>query len=260
MKKLLITSATATALAASSQAALIDLWEFSESNGTGLSGALSNTGNNLGNDATLVSVQNGTLEFSSDWDGSSGTASTFRTTDLSTDPITSGIVQVSWTVTSASFVNTEAVGGAGRVGFELRDTDPSNNNFATVKLNYLGASNEFALDYGDGQAVIASGTSLSDLNVRYVADLDNAGNAGSYRVYYSFGAGPETALITDGILDAGVQIDDFRTVQQVTNGGTDWRAGDTVYIDNLRVESIPEPSSTALIGLAGLGFILRRRR
>ncbi|SHK42594.1 PEP-CTERM protein-sorting domain-containing protein [Rubritalea squalenifaciens DSM 18772] len=31
-------------------------------------------------------------------------------------------------------------------------------------------------------------------------------------------------------------------------------------LDNIRVAAVPEPSSTALIGLAGLGFILRRKR
>ena len=32
------------------------------------------------------------------------------------------------------------------------------------------------------------------------------------------------------------------------------------YIDNLVVEGVPEPSSAALLGLAGLGFLARRKR
>ena len=37
-------------------------------------------------------------------------------------------------------------------------------------------------------------------------------------------------------------------------------ANQTVTIDNLRITTIPEPSGVALIGLAGVGMLLRRRR
>ncbi len=40
----------------------------------------------------------------------------------------------------------------------------------------------------------------------------------------------------------------------VANGGNDW------YVDNVVVDIVPEPSSSALVGLAGLGLLLRRRK
>lgn len=54
--------------------------------------------------------------------------------------------------------------------------------------------------------------------------------------------------------------DDFIALtfaQQNASGGTVFGSAD---IDNLTVNTIPEPSSTALLGLGGLALILRRRK
>ena len=37
-------------------------------------------------------------------------------------------------------------------------------------------------------------------------------------------------------------------------------ANETLLIDDLRIQTVPEPSGVALLGLAGLGLIMRRRR
>ncbi len=40
----------------------------------------------------------------------------------------------------------------------------------------------------------------------------------------------------------------------------DLKPGDATVFDNLTIDAVPEPSSTALLGLGGLALILRRRR
>lgn len=243
-------------------ATIVDSWTFGQADGTDLAGVLSNNGTALGNNSGgLVTTQGGELEFTSDWNGATGSASTFRTTNLDTDPITSGLVQVQFTVTSAGFTATDAVDGSGNVWFGLRDTNPSNNEFARGRLRYEGGPNQFVIQ-GNGNTALAtfSGNSLSDLTIRYVVDLDNQTALDSYQLFYTIGINPEVQVLSTQLdPTGGLQIDDFRLAQQITNGGTDWRAGDTMTIDNLSVSIIPEPSA-AFFGGLGMLCLLRRRR
>lgn len=75
-----------------------------------------------------------------------------------------------------------------------------------------------------------------------------------------------------GVLDSGINFGASRS--SVTNRGFDGKIDEVglwsrslsstevaeLYSLGLSGQSIPEPSATALIGLAGIGFILRRRR
>ena len=47
---------------------------------------------------------------------------------------------------------------------------------------------------------------------------------------------------------------------RLTSNGTDGDFATTHWVDNISVNAVPEPSSTALLGLGGLALILRRRK
>ncbi len=244
-------------------ATIIDQWDFTYADGTGLNTALSNNGTKLGTDSPPVSVQGNALEFGSN---NPTTASTFRSGTLSTSPLSSGQVEVSWDVVSADFTLTSAiVDASGQVGFGLRDTIPGNNDIAFARLRYQQSSDSFQLQYSDDvgnnqTAGTFAGHNLANLSIRFVADFDNAGSAGSFQLYYTLGAGAEVAAVTTGVIEAGTQVDAFRTVQQITNGGTNWQVGDTMLIDNLTVQIIPEPSTAALMVVIGGALAFWRRR
>ncbi len=257
----------ASSVAAASASTIIDQWEFTHPDGTGLSGATSNNGVPIGGDSPgLASVQGNQLQFSStntnNGDPSNDNLSSFRTTTLSSSP-SSGKVEVSWTITTADFTNSLAVSGSARVGFFLRDTTPgvAGNNDLGMRLEFNGS--DFNLQYTDAtgtnqNAAGFSGATISDLDIRYIIDFGSLGTVGSFQGFYTLGAGSEQLAIT-GTAHSGFTLEQFRTVQQVTNGGTNWITGDTLNVDNLTV-AVPEPSSTALLGLTGLGLLIRRRK
>ena len=70
-----------------------------------------------------------------------------------------------------------------------------------------------------------------------------------------FGGAPRPALVFTGTFTADALTQDFTALRRNTNDSED---GTTLSAYQLRV--VPEPSSTALLGLGGLAFALRRRR
>ena len=241
----------------------LDTWSFTYSNGTQLNIALSDTGKSLGSSSTIASVESNQLKFFSDVDGTPPeTASTFRTLNYS--PVfSSGLLALSWDYTSASFTNTAGVSGTANVGFGFRKTSATSGDVG-LRLRFDGSN--LLLQFQDSvfpnwsSLLTISGNQLSqNLSVRLEANLDNAGNAGSFQAFYKLGSAPEVTALSTGSLPAGFAVEALRTAQQTTNGGTNWRAGDTVFVDNL-VVSIPEPTTFLLLG-AGVGmFVLFRRR
>ena len=63
--------------------------------------------------------------------------------------------------------------------------------------------------------------------------------------------------VSTGIL-TGVGMSETLTSFAVTWDSTGGAGGNSITVDN--VSLVPEPSSALLLGLAGLGFISRRRR
>jgi len=201
------------------------------------------------------------------YDGS--TASIFAGQAFGTGELTSGVYEISWDVTSASFTSGTT---SANVGFEFRDrvgtSDPSDDIvIGAVRMRFEGG--ELKLQYSDAYVtnalVASSGTPTLGANLYVYAriDLDNAGSAGSFQVGYKYGSDPIEHTIQNGTANVGasLSLDGYRIVQQTTDGFNDWATGDTVSIDNFTLSAVPEPSTFAIIaGLFACGVIALRRR
>ncbi|GAA5497041.1 hypothetical protein Rhal01_03229 [Rubritalea halochordaticola] len=99
-------------------------------------------------------------------------------------------------------------------------------------------------------------------NVRLQLTLDGS-TVGTETGNLSFSSGTATApgVTSDSTTTYIVQAGDVgKTLGvQLQSSGTSG-GGANFGVDSVTFTAIPEPSSTALVGLAGLGFILRRRR
>lgn len=263
MKKVILVAGMAMyGFAVNIPADVIDLWSFTYANGTLVGSALSEQGSDWGADNGVNAVvQNQRLEFA--YDGS--IASTFRNATPSGgfSGATTGKYELSWTVTSADFSLTHANSSTnlGRVGFGIR-TLPANLD-ANVRL--IGINNELRLDYSDSVANSSvfqtfSGSTIQNLQLRLVYDLDNRGNAGSFQVFYTPDGGSEVAAVTSGTLHSGFELDAVRMIQQTSNGGTSWMPGDTVVVDNVTLSVVPEPSTLAFLGVSATLLYFSRRR
>jgi|TARA_B110000908_G_scaffold76839_1_gene92478 hypothetical protein len=67
--------------------------------------------------------------------------------------------------------------------------------------------------------------------------------------------------LTDGVGGINFSDDAYFMIRKISVAGTNGGANSTFHVfDNISVTSVPEPSSTALLGLGGLALILRRRK
>ena len=76
-------------------------------------------------------------------------------------------------------------------------------------------------------------TSVADLKVRVVADLD----ADRFDVYWQTGTGPEQNATGIAMAAAGLQFDQVRIAANTNT--TDWGAGDSVAVSGLKLSKIP---------------------
>lgn len=245
-------------LTARLQAAVIDLWSFTYTNGTDVGSAVSEQGSDWGavSGGNAV-VQDEELVFA--YDGV--TQSTFRNAPPSSDAgATSGVYRLSWTYTAVDFTLTHASSptNSGRVGFGIRNT----NNNSDVNVRLVGVTNEVRLERSDATSTnLAFATfgvsTLTNLKVSLLFDFDKRGAEGSYRVAYTPSGGSEILAVTNGTLPTNFVLNVVRMVQQTRNGGTFWVAGDFVRVDNILLESVePEPviASARLTSATGIQF------
>jgi GH35 family endo-1,4-beta-xylanase len=203
-------------------------------NGTGTE-STTGTGTKWANKAPFGVVSNQMQRWAA-----TGAANEAGFNDVSSSPYadaTGGVYQLSYDVVSADFSNTEAVNGKAQFGYGIRDTTLTGNNrngMVLVRYDGAGSANRFRLSVSAGSVIqqdIATGSSISNLHVRAVYDLDNAGSAGSFIGYFSVDGGPETAVTNS--LASGFTLKTLRMQIQALNGGNSWQVGDVVTIDNI---------------------------
>lgn len=239
---------------------VIDEWHFEEADGTAPSAAKSNKGTALGGNppAAVIQVSGGALVF-----GSDGVESgVFTASDLSEDPITSGIIEVSFTVTAACFNNTYANSVLpARAGFRLQDRQDGNKNVGVLKFVYDPVENQFQANsetFGSGSKTVAiqsgSPVLLEDVTLRMLIDLDEPTVPGSFQAFFTYGDGEEQVVVFDGVVGeafgGNTQIDVFGINQQITNGSTGWEVGDTVAIDDLVIQRSGPVYRPVFLGIA----------
>lgn len=132
--------------------------------------------------------------------------------------------------------------------------------YITIDLGIIDSDFDYTIDYFAG------------------AETSNTGNSASFQVDFLVGATLASAAVvaTDAGTDfgdsGGKNPDEYHTFsyESGTENGTDHAylklqrtgTGAFLFMDDISVQGvpIPEPSSTALLGLGGLALILRRRK
>ena len=250
MKKIMMILAALALIAGSASAALLENWDFeagdekSTVTGTTLAGGV-----NIGH-----TVVGGEIVY----DRGTGTGASFKSfKDEAYAGADSGVYQISYDIVAADFALTAAADGNAQFGFGARFNDGSNKDLNAL-FRYNGTSDQFQLSLktaeGNQTVALADGTTIADVNVRQVVDID----AGTYNVWYTIGAGSEQ-LAYSGATYADQTIGEFRQQMQTINGGNNMVAGDTLTMDNITVEAIPEPATIGMLGLGALVTMFVRR-
>ena len=192
-------------------------------------------------------------------DGSLIGALNFGDTSLTSNPTTintvtfaeygpgTGSVNLSGTVT---FVHNGADGsgtnGEGDAATTLTNTGvftiAGNNGHLQFGGLTIGQTYEIQMVFSDTRGVLSP-------DLIEVYDQDSSAGAADFT-----SADISTAQIVTGTFTADALTQDFYLVQNTGVGSFDG------YIGALQLRSIPEPSSTVLLGLGGVAFLLRRRR
>ena len=106
----------AVLLSRSAQAAVLETWDFTGSNGADVSTAPSVPGGVSVNNSDILQIQNNAVQIQRNT-----AAGSFANIDLSSTAIgtgvTSGVYQIQWTVVSADFTNSETAGTTGQFGW-----------------------------------------------------------------------------------------------------------------------------------------------
>ena len=230
----------------------LEEWDYAGvTNGAGINAGLSTTGTGSAwSDKAPFGVVSNQMQR---WraTGAANESGFFDLSDGSYADATSGVYQLSYDVVSADFSNTDAFGGKAQFGYGVRDATLSGgarNGVLLVRYEDTGGQNEFRLSLSAGttvQQTIAAGHSISNLHVRAVYNLDNAGATGSFMGYFSINGGTETAVTN--ALASGFTLRTLRMHIQALNGGNSWQPGDMVLIDNITfLKQMPVTPSSLL--------------
>ena len=265
MKKILTATLTLAALAASANATLIFDYQF-ETDGKKLSLVTDNTGNGHVWNGTFKSGGPNILTAGNVYDMANPDKATKKVLALG---LTSGIVTLEVGFSDWAMDNTankdnlsfKLDGGSGSISSTWGAQDSASIRLRTAGDNGGGGDADKG---GSNETINAiNGTSLK---LQIIADLD----AGTYTSSYDLGDGngwiDNTG--TNGANGITSLVDVNFSVGTLANDGTSgainqWATegnADHAEIDYITLDVVPEPSSTALLGLGGLALMLRRRR
>lgn len=135
-------------------------------------------------------------------------------------------------------------------GYQLSDTDGQMTvTFAAVDLT--GETDVvFSLDYFAN----STGWEIGDLlQISLTTDL------GTTFIINTIGSDIDDLMIEGRWVTASIPIPDAATTATATVSFTSNSASESLYLDNVRFEVVPEPSTSLLVGLAIFGLIRRRR-
>ena len=261
----------AAAVAAGSDASILENWEFDDAAGTQLN-AVTNSGTvgtawNFGGPRT----QNGNLNIGDTpfWKFDPGTSTTFRNASFA--DITSGqyvfeFVIADWNLAGSDGIGTvnngikfnfgDAQNGSAQLEFEVAQA-PSND----IRVRSQN-SNNGNLSGTDAQNQLGglNLTNTASVTVQLEVDLDS----GNWSTRVDAGSnGSFVDLVTDGT--GMTSIDRIQLIIDASNGtweygGVGGTATEFVMIDSVSLTQIPEPATMALVvGVGGSMLFIRRR-
>ena len=272
-----LTTALILGLAASASAALYEDFQFRDDAGTQLSDT-TNTGTdggaswngNIADSGTTQGAVDNAGNFVVGYNAAAGSAAI--TKDYSKKVVlgtalTSGSFVFeyrldSWDLEATATANGTAENNQG-ITFKLKD-----NNGKTVNL--LSAitkkNDKFKARHSSNNPITATAKQKtfdlagSDLVVRVEGNLDT----GAFTTSYNYAGGGFTDLITDGAgltsikeIVLSVEGDADGNASTATNP---WESNDFIAIDYVTLDVVPEPSSTALLGLGAIALLFRRKK
>ncbi|MDF7824061.1 hypothetical protein P4B35_08560 [Pontiellaceae bacterium B12227] len=172
----------------------------------------------------------------------------FEDADFSLSSVANGDARIGIGIRSKASGNDD---GYFRLRFDGRDDVTNIVAGVTNVVNYDELYLEVKDDISANVKVAElSGPTLTNLNIRATYDLNNKGNAGSFKVYYSLDGAPEVLAYSNGVLAADFKIDQLRWAVQSSNGGAAWTVGDDCFTDNLIFSKLADPEPPpALVGL-----------
>jgi len=265
MTRYILTTLIVLAVAGAATAqSVIDSWDFNVADGAiSTQGSYSDLGggNITWPDKSVAAISNNVAVFFGQ--GTNSTDNYFSSAKgLSANANeTSGKYQLSVDIVSADFTNTAAKDQKATWGIGLRGSsgDSSTDNFFRLTYdgnlnvtnstsagvtNIYADANHFFLscdakdtNFGSSANTNFPGSSLSNLNVRQVYDLD----AGTYEVYYTLAPATET-LLYSGELTDGVKLGELHIASQQFNGGSIWELGDVLAVDNIELTQLVAPT------------------
>lgn len=222
----------------------LERWNFTAPDGGNLTTAPSEYSSLNWGGTTMAIISNNMARFTATGVDNEGAFAGKKPAALGSG-VTNGIYEVSYDVPFADMALTAAAGLTAQGGFGLRDNETV---LSTAKRNAItlfrwNSTQQYTLTVtGDGnQSVVLAPvgqTTISNVNVRTVIDLDKRGLDGSMVVYYSVDGGPEQTVSHK--IHADFVLDEVRMQVQALNGGNGWQPGDEIYFDNVILSEVPQ--------------------